>query len=718
MKSPTSRGRRRKSRHRRLGFALATASIFVLFVLPQSALAFGTVWGILEQRSEHERVTRLALQCGAGQQPPDCFQPASLNNLAGAGGSFGAVGAADNLVAHLKIDRDYWHCDNADWANPAVYGIAAYPQSRHAALDKLRSCLAWGKDKLYDGGGPWTLPPASPSNGAVGTAATLVSESGKVDASNPGVGTFNPSCTFDGTKGRAKCNVLEPFGYVLHMAEDFYSHTNWADFSAPGEPVSLGNPYGLGNSDVAPFLDLRGPLPSDGEVPANFTSGCYPTKACAGRIIHGESPKERGLNKDKGLINTTTGKVTDPKTPRGAIVVDGVSNVQRAVDDAVLEVRRQWEVLRAELVQRYGPFRGARMVCALSLDRSEACEKSNLVLAVDSNPPRRGAGAQATVLAGEAFLDHLRDEDSVAVVSFDGKTDAIDVNGFTSPDKARIDAPVAEEAGQEPAIKPGPEDKSGTDPTITPAPETPVDAPPPAGTLTPGDEAGAAAEEAAEARRVSSATLRSAVLRPAAPKTSPALRAAAALLVDGDTPRGQRGVVIIARNATADRGLAAGIRALGNRGAYVSLALTGSGRVPLGVLKAVQATGGVVVASHQASVLRRFAGAAEDAGLSRLDDALPGQAATLAPGNPAIVGVTGKDQTVHPIARPGGPEELRVEALDQGLSLVLTDHATGTERHLRVGRGTTKNVELRAGGDFDVALAGPPDSEYRVAIAD
>ena len=36
-------------------------------------------------------------------------------------------------------------------------------------------------------------------------------------------------CFFDGSKGRAKCNVYEEFGLTLHASQDFYSHTNWVD---------------------------------------------------------------------------------------------------------------------------------------------------------------------------------------------------------------------------------------------------------------------------------------------------------------------------------------------------------------------------------------------------------------------------------------------------------------------------------------------------------
>jgi hypothetical protein len=90
-----------------------------------------------------------------------------------------------------------------------------------------------------------------------------------------------------------------------------------------------------------------------------LATGCYPTSRCAGRITHDE-----GLNKDRELINVTTGFVSDPITPRGQIA----DNAQRAVNDAIGEARRQWAILRTELVARYGSERGGKMICALTSD--------------------------------------------------------------------------------------------------------------------------------------------------------------------------------------------------------------------------------------------------------------------------------------------------------------------------------------------------------------
>jgi hypothetical protein len=43
-------------------------------------------------------------------------------------------------------------------------------------------------------------------------------------------------------------------------------------------------------------------------------------------------------------------------------------NFSKAVSGAVLETRRQWRDLQAELDDRYGTVRGERIVCALTHD--------------------------------------------------------------------------------------------------------------------------------------------------------------------------------------------------------------------------------------------------------------------------------------------------------------------------------------------------------------
>ena len=122
------------------------------------------------------------------------------------GGTFGAVGAPDDIPLRLSGGPFYWHCDDADYLN-----VPGYPQSRAKATETLNACRQWARDMLFDGRPDHTLGRTWPVQGGVATARTLLDSNGDVDVTDPGTGFFSPSCTFDGTLGRAKCNVWEPF---------------------------------------------------------------------------------------------------------------------------------------------------------------------------------------------------------------------------------------------------------------------------------------------------------------------------------------------------------------------------------------------------------------------------------------------------------------------------------------------------------------------------
>jgi hypothetical protein len=374
---------------RRAFMSIGVVWFCIVGLAPAAASAFGTV-NILGQRAEHERITRLALGCRAGQ-PHDgsCFEPASLNNVGGTGGDWGAVGTPDNIPLHLSGGPFYWHCDDADYLN-----APGYPHSRAKATQMLDACRQWARDMLFDGRPDNTRGRTWPVQGAVATASTLLDSKGNVAVKDPGTGIFSPDCRFDGSLGRAKCNVWEPFGYVLHTTEDFYSHSNWADLSNPNQPVSITNPPGLGHRDLPAFWDLRDAVAALPD-PA-LATGCFPTSKCAGRITH-----DAGLNKDKELINVTTGFVSDPISPRTQIA----DNAQRAVNDAIGEARRQWAILRSELVKRYGREGGGKMICALTSDSADtSCNDATRARDVFAAVP--AAFVQlASVLNGRQCLD-------------------------------------------------------------------------------------------------------------------------------------------------------------------------------------------------------------------------------------------------------------------------------------------------------------------------
>ena len=305
-------------------------------LMATAAFGFGTIHG-LGQDAEHERITRHALSCASGAPKAICFQSESIDMLAGKTGTVGAVGLPDvTMITDPKA-----HCDMGDYLD-----VPGYPQSKADANAHLTECRAWMKAKLDE---------------AVRDAGALLDTKGKIDDSQ--IPTMI-SCAFGTGKGRAKCNVLEDFGILLHASEDFYSHTNWVDRQEPKSPVGPENPPGLGNSGPAPWLDLRRPA---GAVPAGLISGCFTLLPESKFCNYGPSDslhraKHEYLNKDKGKIDPKFGAAG---TTRGS--VEG--NFRRAVEAAIADTRDKWATLSEALISTYGQERGAKMICAISHDR-------------------------------------------------------------------------------------------------------------------------------------------------------------------------------------------------------------------------------------------------------------------------------------------------------------------------------------------------------------
>jgi hypothetical protein len=304
----------------------------------QRASAFGTINGA-GQRSEHERITRVALACPLGvPSTGDCFEPRSMDQLAGRSGTFGAVGSPDSD----EIYTTPAHCDDADFLN-----LLGYPRTRAQATAQLQACINHLRMRFRQG---------RDASGA------LLKSDGTVDQMQV---DLSSDCTFFlGVPGRAKCNALEGFGRALHGAQDFYSHSNWTDEADPSIPISIDNPPGLNLSAPSPLLDLRGS--GTPAIPVDLTTGFFKTTlfiprdncpATDGRITHA------CLNKDKELIDPS-GAVSDPQTPRGRVG----SNAQKAVTGAIIETRRQWRDFRDQLVATYGVVAGNQMIKALTKD--------------------------------------------------------------------------------------------------------------------------------------------------------------------------------------------------------------------------------------------------------------------------------------------------------------------------------------------------------------
>jgi hypothetical protein len=347
----------RRVDRRRVLAALFVAPVVValLLIAPAPVHAFGTING-LGQRAEHERITRAALACAPGvKSTGDCFEPRSIDQLAGHSGTFGGVGAPDLD----EFSTPAAHCDDADFLN-----VPGYPQSRAAATAALMACIAHlrtdfqngiaGADGLFDSDGE-----------LVGSEVDLTSD-----------------CTFaGGFAGRKKCNAIEGFGRALHGAQDFYSHSNWADESDPTRAIGVNNPPGLNLPGPSPILDLAGT--GTPAVPVDLTTGYYAgvvadlATFCTG-LLSGLNTRitHACLNKDEALIDPTSGTATDAKSTRGRVL----SNEQKAVSGAIAETRRQWADFRAALISRYGADIGHRMALAITQD----VPKVDLVFSIDT----------------------------------------------------------------------------------------------------------------------------------------------------------------------------------------------------------------------------------------------------------------------------------------------------------------------------------------------
>lgn len=393
--------------------------VFLLVILALGALAtqafgYGTIVG-LGQNAEHERLTRRALACqpsGAGTKSNGiCFEDASIANLAGAPGSVGAVGYPD--ISSYINDPSY-HCDGGDF-----FPIAGYPQTAAAAAE-LAKCRAVISTRLDQ---------------AVGAAAGLLGPKDEIVAGAVGL---TPSCTFvGGLTGRAKCDTLWHFGTALHVAQDFYAHSNWADAADTrnGRAVSPENPDGFARSSAAPFLDVRGsPL-----HPPGLVTGCFglpETLTCnyGGWLgFKFNRVKHLNLNKDKGTIVPTPGGALGPgTTPRGS----HSGNFARSVLAAMEDTGDKWATLRERLIAAYGAKKAALMICAIVRDDPvKDCQGRVVGLVIDSSGSNTSTDPQnlrvvagqsvATALVSVADAGPTGTPDTLTVIDFDDSSSVI-----------------------------------------------------------------------------------------------------------------------------------------------------------------------------------------------------------------------------------------------------------------------------------------------------
>lgn len=325
------------SRHRTA--MLIAATLLATSLVPVATHAYGTVRG-MGQNAEHGRITRHALACDGQRAADACFQPDTLNSLAGEEGSFGAVGAPDRGRGMLT---SHAHCSAGDYLD-----IPGYPRSAAEAEASLTECRTQMISNL---------------DHAVLDAAALLDEDGDIR------GSQIPSyidCVYAGSEhGRAKCNILAHLGLILHASQDFYSHSNWVDQPDTGLPVGIENPPGLGHSGPAPWLDLRQANPA---FPNGLISGCFDNESFIGEergCIYGAAGEHRvrhlNLAKDTGTIDPQIG---NGSTERGAVG----DNFHRSVEAAIEDSADKWATLRERLLATYGAQNGAMMICAITHD--------------------------------------------------------------------------------------------------------------------------------------------------------------------------------------------------------------------------------------------------------------------------------------------------------------------------------------------------------------
>lgn len=337
--------------------AMAAVVVTIGFGRSDSAGAFGSVNIVgTNQRPVHEPITR-TLGCAAANPVTDCFQGLSLDILAGRTGTWGAVAEPDNPLDGFPNPAAR-HCDDID------YGYGSF-HTKADAQGEFDKCLQWYQAYM---------------DFAVSSAAGLLRPDGTIDPAQTAIvnrfGSTSNACTFpDPKKGNttdrsAKCNVLNGLGRALHNYEDIWSHSNWGDVADPSAPIGLENPVGLGNIAQPAFMAYPGPATVP--IPDGFLSGCDDSIPALNNCVQAQSGAKRTahsmVNKDNGTVDPRTCATSEPLTARGAIVVDGVTNFQRAITGACGAARRAWSDLGKALVARYGATAATTMIRAITVD--------------------------------------------------------------------------------------------------------------------------------------------------------------------------------------------------------------------------------------------------------------------------------------------------------------------------------------------------------------
>lgn len=317
-----------------------------------NAGAFGSLNSV-GQNAEHEHITR-----EIGVSDP-AWQPNSLSMLAGKNLNLGGVGAPDrpwDTSSNLLKGSGpaYKHCDDGDYLN-----IPNYPQSAAAAQSALESCIDYYQS-LMDQAVVY-------AGSLVGTDLSIrpslftLTDRDERNFSPDKMCTYKFSLAID--EGGPKCNVMNALGRALHMAEDIYAHTNWADLADPTKPISATNPPGLGQTGIPSFLRY----PAETVVPEGLISGCDDTASgaqdCSNRVAHSTLAKDNGDIREDGSTSPTS------KYPRGEVTVNGVTNFQRAVDGGKKQAVSTWADFKTAVIAKYGSKRGEKIISVIQSDK-------------------------------------------------------------------------------------------------------------------------------------------------------------------------------------------------------------------------------------------------------------------------------------------------------------------------------------------------------------
>lgn len=373
--------------------AAATLAAAIVATGATSALGFGSI-NYFGQNGEHEAVTR-----AIGRDDPR-WEANSLSLLAGNPGNLGGVGAPDNPFdsgngVFKGSGPGYKHCDNGDYLN-----VAGYPNPASTARANFEECARYYQTLLTRG---------------VRSAGKLVSEDLVVNTSvfdiTRGVTSSNfapdKACNYPFSlrpTSNPKCDVMNTLGRALHMAEDVYAHSNWADLADPTKPISINNPPGLGNTTAPDFL--RYPATTI-VIPEGLISGCDDTASgagdCKNRVTHSDLAKDNGKVKADGTTDPTN------KYARGLVKVDGVTNFQRAVTMAQSQAVATWRDFEAAILAKYGDERGGLIIASIVSDQAP---RAGVVLTEgepSSDPSASAAESESAITEPESMVSEERE---------------------------------------------------------------------------------------------------------------------------------------------------------------------------------------------------------------------------------------------------------------------------------------------------------------------